>query len=402
LPGPPSPDGPKGYTGQLGIRGEVGPPGLRGLPGYPGLIGAVGIPGYTGEKGDKGDQGNDGVAGEKGLVGYKGMNGPRGPVGEAGDKGYKGIRGDKGEKGDTGPKGRTGLPGIKGFQGPSGPTGKAGSPGPPGYPGHQGLQGLSGPMGPQGDTGQTGYPGQKGEKGDAPPSSNHFYQSLGSSDVIPSLSDIIDDVMEDDTLRSCIHPLLNYKYLGMSPKQPAKSCFQIFNLYTQSPNGWYWIDPNEGCAQDSLQVFCNFSSSETCIQIFTGSHFEIREKWRENFKITLGDILNNTMNSTSLHVQLNLLKYYNTRVRQSFHFQTASNKELVKTWGNVDNKQITFADYQIITETQSNSSLSYTIEVQSSDDNYSMLPILDISLLHSELHWIWLSPLCFQYRHNIT
>lgn len=32
------------------------------------------------------------------------------------------------------------------------------------------------------------------------------------------------------------------------------------------PTGQYWIDPNQGCAQDALRVFCNFTAGgHTCL-----------------------------------------------------------------------------------------------------------------------------------------
>ena len=29
--------------------------------------------------------------------------------------------------------------------------------------------------------------------------------------------------------------------------------------------GFYWIDPNQGCTNDAIKVFCDFSTRETCI-----------------------------------------------------------------------------------------------------------------------------------------
>lgn len=29
--------------------------------------------------------------------------------------------------------------------------------------------------------------------------------------------------------------------------------------------GWYWIDPNQGCSHDAILVYCNFTTSQTCI-----------------------------------------------------------------------------------------------------------------------------------------
>lgn len=29
--------------------------------------------------------------------------------------------------------------------------------------------------------------------------------------------------------------------------------------------GFYWIDPNQGCINDAIKVFCDFTTRETCI-----------------------------------------------------------------------------------------------------------------------------------------
>lgn len=30
--------------------------------------------------------------------------------------------------------------------------------------------------------------------------------------------------------------------------------------------GEYWIDPDQGCAQDAIKVFCNMDTGETCVR----------------------------------------------------------------------------------------------------------------------------------------
>lgn len=31
------------------------------------------------------------------------------------------------------------------------------------------------------------------------------------------------------------------------------------------PAGEYWIDPDQGCTQDAIKVFCNMDTGETCV-----------------------------------------------------------------------------------------------------------------------------------------
>ena len=60
-------------------------------------------------------------------------------------------------------------------------------------------------------------------------------------------------------------PALNNGSLGLKRWQPAQSCEHILNVNVTSPNGFYWIDPNQGCSSDAILVHCNFTSSETCL-----------------------------------------------------------------------------------------------------------------------------------------
>lgn len=46
---------------------------------------------------------------------------------------------------------------------------------------------------------------------------------------------------------------------------PGVSCDSIRATNPKLQNGWFWIDPNEGCKNDSVQVFCNFTTQETCL-----------------------------------------------------------------------------------------------------------------------------------------
>lgn len=36
-------------------------------------------------------------------------------------------------------------------------------------------------------------------------------------------------------------------------------------ILLRSP-GEYWIDPDQGCTQDAIKVFCNMDTGETCVR----------------------------------------------------------------------------------------------------------------------------------------
>ena len=50
-----------------------------------------------------------------------------------------------------------------------------------------------------------------------------------------------------------------------SHDNPGVSCDSIRAANPELQNGWFWIDPNEGCKNDSVHVFCNFTTQETCL-----------------------------------------------------------------------------------------------------------------------------------------
>lgn len=57
--------------------------------------------------------------------------------------------------------------------------------------------------------------------------------------------------------------------------------------------GEYWIDPNQGCARDSLRVFCNFTAGgETCL--YPDKKFEMVSAWRKRERGGLRNHLNPT------------------------------------------------------------------------------------------------------------
>jgi len=46
---------------------------------------------------------------------------------------------------------------------------------------------------------------------------------------------------------------------------PGKTCAAIKEAYPESKNGEYYIDPNEGGAEDAIKVYCRFDTAETCL-----------------------------------------------------------------------------------------------------------------------------------------
>ncbi|KAH7981508.1 hypothetical protein HPB49_024929 [Dermacentor silvarum] len=296
-PGKPGPMGPAGLQGDVGLpgdkgdKGQMGPLGLQGPTGPPGPPGPAGAPGLRGSPGPAGD------VGAPGLVGPPGQPGS---VGAPGDKGMKGDRGKRGPKGHSGLLGRTGAKGDTGEKGEKGQRGDTGPPGPQGPQGPMGLEGAKGSDGPQGE------PGPPGEGPQIPPEMlfqrdrhNRFKRSLEKLDnssvkdnyIVTSGDD--DDTGNDEhnsTLtaeplseasferinRTLTHIFANVyimrreieqirRPVGSQPN-PSRSCRDLKLAYPDTPDGWYWVDPNLGVPDDAVRAYCGMrAGGETCV-----------------------------------------------------------------------------------------------------------------------------------------
>ncbi|MFT7815487.1 collagen alpha-1(XXVII) chain isoform X1 [Arapaima gigas] len=262
--------GPQGVTGSRGPPGPVGPPGPRGIVGREGLEGNPGVYGIPGKDGTKGmpagvpglpgDQGAFGPKGERGLPGQAGPSGKRGSVGGMGLPGKQGDQGAKGQPGDTGEPGFPGILGVFGPKGPPGDIGPVGIQGPRGPPGLMGKQGMRGPIGIIGPSGNPGPKGDKGNRGEM------------GMDLL-----MLDQGTE---IFKTLHYLTNLVQSLKNPlgtrDNPARICRDLKDCEQRLTDGTYWIDPNLGCASDTIEVTCNFTGGgQTCLRPVTVSKLEI-------------------------------------------------------------------------------------------------------------------------------
>ena len=74
-------------------------------------------------------------------------------------------------------------------------------------------------------------------------------------------------------------------------------------------SGYYWIDPNEGPADDAVKVYCDFAFNATCV-------YPDRSKVRLRLTRTLSKIFGKDLRQTSTSLQadsVNLVKLCNPR-----------------------------------------------------------------------------------------
>nr|XP_032653574.1 collagen alpha-1(II) chain-like [Chelonoidis abingdonii] len=131
----------------------------------------------------------------------------------------------------------------------------------PGLFGQKGLKGFQGLPGPKGKPGLPGAPGLAGPRG---PSLNVSMEEL--KHLIYSTNKLsyarvwalLDNLGHE--LKLLVDPPNGTK------DNPAANCKELLLAQPGLPDGYYYIDPNQGSPQDSLLAFCNFTAGgETCI-----------------------------------------------------------------------------------------------------------------------------------------
>ncbi|KAL1022444.1 hypothetical protein UPYG_G00027690 [Umbra pygmaea] len=270
----------KGAPGRAGLQGKMG---LRGQPGFRGGHGAPGSKGYLGPKGKQGPTGPVGPRGIPGLQGQKGMFGQQGSKGQAGARGQQGAVGPQGFKGNPGPAGRKGQLGPKGLQGDfglRGPSGKRGYPGLPGHFGKRGLKGVQGMPGAKGLKGQRGVPGKPGAPGHPRKRQPEARGKWKGSKKFPRQNRIITrrtlaSLLEQDSSS-------HFSWPHGTKDSPATTCYELGLVNPHLQDGYFYMDPNQGCPFDAIQVFCNFTAGgSTCIHPVRS---EIKANWEAEKK----------------------------------------------------------------------------------------------------------------------
>lgn len=145
------------------------------------------------------------------------------------------------------------------------------------------------------------------------------------------------------------------KYLGndviQNPKGtrdlPARTCRHLAETNPSLPDGMYWIDPNGGRIQDTVEVKCRMETRQTCVvakraRIVRAAHFQPSSVHQWFSKITSNDFDYAIDNS-----QLSFLKSLSASATQRLSFQcrgvavvnnanTGSQKQAVRLWADND------------------------------------------------------------------
>ncbi|TNN50695.1 Collagen alpha-1(XXVII) chain B [Liparis tanakae] len=167
---------------------------------------------------------------------------------------------------------------MEGAVGPAGITGPSGHPGPEGDKGNRGETGLQGPRGFLGPRGPPGPPGL--------PTSSLLLnnEALGAAfqvlmdshaTLMPEHNSPGMDMLMLDQGTEIFKTLQHLSTLIQSLKNPLGTRDNPARICRDLQSCTYWIDPNLGCAADTIEVMCNFTAGgQTCLKPISVSQLE--------------------------------------------------------------------------------------------------------------------------------
>jgi collagen type V/XI/XXIV/XXVII alpha len=160
--------------------------------------------------------------------------------------------------GKMGEKGTAGSAGMKGERGPHGPPGP---PGPPGTPVPiAGLHGMEIKSSRK----------KRDTLGFEDPSDDDLFALPDYSQGLEEVFAALESLKQELTLMR--EPMGTYD-------NPARSCKDLWLCHPDFPNGYYYIDPNGGCARDAIEVYCDLEQEGiTCVKPTQSRHKPSRFK----------------------------------------------------------------------------------------------------------------------------
>jgi len=106
-------------------------------------------------------------------------------------------------------------------------------------------------------------------------------------------------------------------------KNPARTCRDLALCHPTWPSGNYWIDPNQGCTVDAIEVWCDMKTYETCVypkpaKVPRGAWYKGPSK-----HVWFGDSMKGGYHFTYTadEIQMQFLRLSSTGARQNITYQ---------------------------------------------------------------------------------
>ncbi|KPP63570.1 hypothetical protein Z043_118163 [Scleropages formosus] len=106
--------------------------------------------------------------------------------------------------------------------------------------------------------------GEQTDYDDSPPPPPEFSEDEALPNSNTSASFPADPGVQA-TLKALSSQIESMRSPDGSKNHPARTCEDLKQCYPLKKSGEYWIDPNQGSAEDAIKVFCNMDTGETCI-----------------------------------------------------------------------------------------------------------------------------------------
>jgi hypothetical protein len=198
---------------------------------------------------------------------------------------------------------------------------------------------------------------------------------------------------------------------GQDRKSPARTCLDLYLTAQENgeqlDNGLYWVDPNQGCEADAIEVFCDFSSHnnrvETCVhatesKISKASH--AAGWWSESdegMPISYDPVPEARVPRADYTSQITFLRLLATHARQTVTYHCNGGEANLKVRGTGASEFTeSHADFEVLSDGCNGQSSWARAIVQVNTKATARMPIKDVYTQESgDQFGIDVGPICF-------
>lgn len=231
----------------------------------------------------------------------------------------------------------------------------------------------------------------------------------------------------DATIKSLNTQIENLLSPEGSRKNPARTCRDIKLTHPEWTSGFYWIDPNQGCNNDAIKVFCDFNTRETCV--YAQPESIAKKNWfrsTESMKhVWFGETINGgtefayndeTISSQSMATQLAFMRLLSNKASQNITYHCKNSVAYMdEQSGNLKKAVVLQGSNDVELRAEGNSRFTFTVledgctrhtgewsktVIEYRTDKPSRLPILDIAPMDiggaEQEFGLDIGPVCFK------